>query len=456
MAAINESLSIEELSRRTGEPLDRLSDWRRLKLIGVQGDESYGFDDVERIRLVQQALRRGFTLEQVVRSNSEQNLLEHYLGHVFPNGVPPSYLLSDIAEDTGVELAFLKRVWQAAGLSDQGETVYEEDRQMLLTLKVVLNSGLPEEALLQTLRVMSDSLSRVAETLVRMVHFYIHDRLRSSGMDELKIGESVDASINQLQPVVDPALLYFHGKGLARAARDDFMLHLAEESGMRPEPQAPAELPCAIVFVDLSSFTPLTANMGDAAAALILERFSDLVRDAVNRWEGKVVKQIGDAFMLVFSEPRSAVACALEVDRRALSEAQFPAVRSGAHWGPVLFREGDYIGTTVNVASRVAAEAGRHEVLVTSAVRKEAGLLQEVEFIPLGKRQLKGLSDDVELYSAQPNLALDSAKLTDPVCEIELQTSEVAAKLSLGGRELAFCSEECLSRFTSAPDRYRS
>jgi len=108
MAGINDGLSIEDLSRRTGEPPDQLTDWRRRRLVGLQGDDAYRFDDVERIRLIQQALRRGFTLDQIVRANDEQNLLEHYLGHVFPNGVPPSYGLSDVAEETGVELDFLK------------------------------------------------------------------------------------------------------------------------------------------------------------------------------------------------------------------------------------------------------------------------------------------------------------------------------------------------------------
>src|SRR5262245_11616423 len=55
--------------------------------------------------------------------------------------------------------------------------------------------------------------------------------------------------------------------------------------------------------------------------------------------------------------------------------------------GPFLYREGDYLGTSVNVAARLAAEAERHQLLVTAAVRKEAGGLPDVEFVPLGKRR---------------------------------------------------------------------
>jgi class 3 adenylate cyclase len=64
--------------------------------------------------------------------------------------------------------------------------------------------------------------------------------------------------------------------------------------------------------------------------------------------------------MLTFTEAASAVRCALELDRRATAEPRFPAVRSGIHYGTVLYRDGDYVGATVNPASRVADEAGRH------------------------------------------------------------------------------------------------
>jgi len=160
--------------------------------------------------------------------------------------------------------------------------------------------------------------------------------------------------------------------------------------------------------------------------------------------------------MLVFPEPGSAVACALEIDRRTADEPQFPAVRAGAHWGQVLYREGDYLGATVNLAARLAAEAERHQVLTTAAVRKEAGRLPDVEFVPLGMRRLKGLSDQLEVFAARRGAGGTAGeRLVDPVCGMELGAGEAAATLSLEGQEQAFCSQECLQRFVAAPERYR-
>jgi class 3 adenylate cyclase len=207
--------------------------------------------------------------------------------------------------------------------------------------------------------------------------------------------------------------------------------------------------------VDLAGFTSLADAMGDHMAAQVLERFSQMVRGPVGRWEGHVVKQIGDAFMLVFHEPRSAVACALEIEQLTAREPLFPAARSGVHFGRVLYREGDYVGTSVNVAARVAAAAARHQLLVTAAVRNEAGRLPDAEFVSLGMRQLRGLADEVEVFEVVSRVEEHPLpRRVYPVCRMELSTGETAARLSFAGVERWFCSPRCLQRFVAAPERY--
>jgi adenylate cyclase len=446
-------LSIEELAERTGESTGDLRSWRSLALIGRRGDV-FGPEDVERVRLIKLFLRRGIGLEAIARAEQEQRFLGHYLNTIFPAGVPQSCSLGEAAELIGLPAELVRRVWGAAELSEQGETVREDDLQMLRGLKLAIDAGFPEDAAIQMIRVCAVALGRVAEVEARLFHFHVHARLKSAGMSGPQRVETTSAAQQRLSPLIEPMILYFHRKGTARAARDDAVIHLAEEAGLLPQGDLQAQLPLAVVFVDLSSFTPLTVAMGDLAAAQVLHRFSDLVREAAGRWEGRVVKQIGDAFMLVFPDARSAVACALEIERRAADEEQFPAVRSGVHWGPVLYQEGDYVGSVVNTAARLAAEAERHQVLVTAAVRKESKGLADAAFAPLGKRQLKGLVEPLELFGAQLIDAARREKMIDPVCGMELGEDEVAARLSLGGTQRAFCSEDCLRQFMAAPGRY--
>lgn len=84
--------------------------------------------------------------------------------------------------------------------------------------------------------------------------------------------------------------------------------------------------------------------MGDAVAARIVERLSALVRETSMRFDGRIVDRVGDAFLLVFPEPRAAMMCALEIERRTAAEPQFPALRGAVHWGDLVYQGGGYVG----------------------------------------------------------------------------------------------------------------
>ena len=446
-------LSIEELSRRTDEPVERLRQWRSLELIGAQDSERFRPEDAERARLVQLFLQRGIGLETIALA-AKGGLLDRYARLIFPGGARPAYSLAEAAEMVGMNLDLARRLWEVAEAGKPGEMGDEDDVAMLRSCKVALEAGFPEEALTQVLRVYADTLGRVADAESRLFHFYVHHRLKTAGLSGLELADSVQAAGERINPLMEPAIRYFHRKAMARAAREEMVAGLAEEAGLLEEAEVPGQLRAAIVFVDLSSFTSLAEAMGDVKAAEVLARFSNLVREAANRWEGRVVKQIGDAFMLIFADARSAVACALEIEVRASKEPQFPAARSGVHWGQVLYREGDYVGSNVNIASRMAAEAKRHQVLVTSTVRNAAKDLPDVEFVRVGKRRLKGLADELVMFEARPSSPAGEEKMIDPVCGMELRPAEVTARLSLEGQERAFCSDECLRLFVASPEKY--
>jgi class 3 adenylate cyclase len=451
---VADGLTLEGLSRYTGEPEERLREWRSLGLIGRADSEMFLPEDAERARLVQLCLRRGISAEAVARADKEQGLLAHYLDLFYPKGVGLRYSLAEAAEIIDLDYQLLRRLGSALGFVAEW-TLREEDVEALRALRTI-TAILPEEAIRQGLRVYSDALGRVAEMETRLFHFFVHERLRAQGMSGAQLAQATQAASDQMRETIEPAILYFHRLGWERAVEEDLVTHMAKEAGLIASGEVPGELTRAIMFVDLASFTPMTAAMGDAAAADILERFSDLVRQAVFRWDARLVKQIGDAFMLVFGDARSAVACALEIESRAAKETQFPAVRAGIHWGTLLYREGDYVGSNVNIASRLATEAARHQVLVTADVRKEARDLPEIEFARLGKRQLKGVSVKLDLFEVRSSAApgAGAEKVIDPVCGMELGPGEIAARLSLEGTERAFCSEECLRKFVSSPQAY--
>ncbi len=198
----------------------------------------------------------------------------------------------------------------------------------------------------------------------------------------------------------------------------------------------------------------MTEVMGDAVAAKIVERLSELVREETARFDGRIVDRVGDGFLLVFPDTRAAVHCALEIERRTAAEPQFPAVRGAVHWGDVLYQEGGYIGGSLNIASRVATQATPHQILATDSARSEIGSLAAVRFAPLGKRRLKGLAEELELFEVCSIDVQRSERARDPVCGIEMAPSQVAATLLVNGQELAFCCEKCLRLFLDAPHQH--
>ncbi|WP_054586015.1 adenylate/guanylate cyclase domain-containing protein [Mycobacterium intracellulare] len=133
--------------------------------------------------------------------------------------------------------------------------------------------------------------------------------------------------------------------------------------------------------------------MGDHAAADVLHRFRITVRRSAIRHGGRIVKQIGDAFMLTFALPVDALEFGLAMNRFIDAEPQFPALHIGAHHGAVLYRAGDYVGATVNLAARVASASAPGQFLITHDLRCEVEGGVDADFAALPPRRLKGIPE---------------------------------------------------------------
>src|SRR5439155_11017994 len=255
--AMGNELTLEELAELTAAPADQLREWRSLGLIGRESAETFRPEDVQRIRLIQLLLRRGIGLAAIARVEQEQGFLSRYIDVMFPAGVRAIYSLAEVNRMLGMDSGSVRRFWEAAGLGDRGDLLDEEDVQALKAIRVLVEAGLPEEALVQLAHVYADALGRVAEAEARLFHFYVHERLKATGMSERELMQASDAARGQTAPLIEPLILYFHRKGLERAVREDAVMHLQEDVGLASPAELPGQLWVAILFVDLASFTPM-------------------------------------------------------------------------------------------------------------------------------------------------------------------------------------------------------
>ncbi|MBW3665357.1 MAG: YHS domain-containing protein [Actinobacteria bacterium] len=441
-------LAPEELADRVGVDRQAVAEWVELGLLPVDAHGALDASAPERARLLRFVTERGIAAAAVARlAEEEGDVLARWLSYTRPlHGT--SRMLGEAATEVGLDLDLARRLWSAAGRGHEPE-LFDDDVEMLRTAAFAVQVGLPADAIVQLVRVFADALGRIADAETRLFHFHVHERLRTEGLAGRDLVEQTRATGDALLELTEPSILYFHQRAWDRALREDLVMHLAEDVTSA----ASAAMPIAVLFVDLASFTPLTDAMGDVAAAAVLDRFSELVRDAAAQCHGRVVKQIGDEFMLSFPVPSSAVRCGLEIADRAAHEPRFPALRMGAHAGTALFREADYLGATVNIAARVAAKAGRGQFLVTEAVVSDTTDLAVGAWKALGPRQLKGVTGPVELYEAVRD-GQRPARHTDPVCGMQLDADEDPYRLSWQGQDHLFCSETCLRRFVEMPEQY--
>ena len=153
------------------------------------------------------------------------------------------------------------------------------------------------------------------------------------------------------------------------------------------------------LFADLRGYTDFVEQRGAAAAAELLTRYRALAREAIGRFGGAEIKTEGDSFYVVFDSVSSAVRCGLAIVADAREADEAIRVGVGIHAGETIEADGGYVGSPVNIAARICAQAGPGEVLVSETVRALTMTLLPVTFKSRGRRQLKGIAEPIELFA---------------------------------------------------------
>jgi len=434
--------TFDELAALARVRVEDVEEYRSRGLLDPDRDGVLDEMDVLRLRILMHYLRIGYSLddlEKAIREGSQAVLYSDLLFTNDDNSVTPE----KAAEETGLSVEDVNAFRRAIGLSGP---IPREDLKFFGAVKGLADEGVDMKVLSDVARVYGDTLRRLAQTEVRMIRAFIGEPGKSSVLKDRQQSERLEAVQQVVAPILEPLLLNIHRQHLMRASVMESLASLeAEEKGSDA-------IEATIVFVDLVSFTPLAQVHGDEAAADVLDRFDALVRESLDGRKGTLVKQIGDAMMLAFPEPSEAAQFMVALDRAALATAQFPALRAGLHHGAVLYRVGDYVGHTVNLASRIAAVARPHEIVVTEAVAK-AARAADLATEPLGSQRLAGVDEPVDLWRI---LWVDDGTARagrDPVCGMSVG-EDAAAHLVYGGIDYSFCSAECLRRFIDDPERY--
>lgn len=382
---------------------DRLTDGDMRRAVIVHGLEQSGLPTTEVGTLIR---KRVMTLDFV-----DEPAFEVY-------GALESMTFQDLSGQTGVPLELLLVIRDAMGSAhpQPGDRVRATELAIVPMVQTLYGISRRAEPVERVLRVMGDSLRRIAETEANFWRTEIQEPLFGT----LKPPEEITATIRRHAEAMaaatpDATAAIYHGQQANAWLKN--LLEGIEASLDHAGIRSTASILPAICFLDLTGYTRLTDERGDAAAADLAATLGRLVQQTSAAYGGKPVKWLGDGVMFWFREPGRGVLAALDMVDGARS-ADLPPAHVGLHAGPVLFQEGDYFGRTVNLAARIADYARQGEVLVSQDV-VDASSLPGISFEEIGYVELKGVSEPVRLSVArrgslarpqQPPTSLDGTR----------------------------------------------
>lgn len=167
-------------------------------------------------------------------------------------------------------------------------------------------------------------------------------------------------------------------------------------------PQAAPDGTVTILFSDIEGSTEMTERLGDRRWLEVLHEHNAIIRRQVAECGGFEVKAEGDGFMLAFGSARTALGCAIEM-QRALAErndgAEEPIkVRIGLHTGEAIKEGEDFFGKHVILAARIAGKASGGDILVSSLLKELTESAGDVEFGEGREVELKGLAGSHRVF----------------------------------------------------------
>jgi len=170
----------------------------------------------------------------------------------------------------------------------------------------------------------------------------------------------------------------------------------------------------AVLFADICDSTGLYQKLGDATARSVVNACLSTITRVLPRFDGRVVKTIGDEALCVFPSTDLAVLAASEMQSAVASTlpGNHPVkIHIGLHYGPVLIENDDVFGEAVNVAAYLTAVATPEQILTTEMTEKCLSAALKSCVRPVFRVLLKGSTTESTVF--QVLWRTDSQHITD-------------------------------------------
>ncbi|MCS3902434.1 class 3 adenylate cyclase [Methylohalomonas lacus] len=165
---------------------------------------------------------------------------------------------------------------------------------------------------------------------------------------------------------------------------------------------APTTTNIAILFADISGSTTLYEVLGDSTAQSLITTTLDTIAGVTRRFNGTVIKTIGDEIMCTFDSAADAATAACEMHEILEDETDANSdpitIRIGMHFGPALSESGDIFGDAVNTAARMTALAKARQIMTTKSTIDLLPSVMQAGTRFVDHASLKGKQGGVDIY----------------------------------------------------------
>jgi class 3 adenylate cyclase/TolB-like protein/Flp pilus assembly protein TadD len=153
-----------------------------------------------------------------------------------------------------------------------------------------------------------------------------------------------------------------------------------------------------IMFTDLMGYTSLMEKNEPAALELV-KKNRNLHQQTIQKYNGLLVKELGDGFMATFDNVIDSISCARELQIKAKAREFDIPVRIGLHYGDITIENDDIFGHGVNMASRIQAIADPGGVYISESIHELIDDREDIETQFMGAVPLKNIKDPVPVYA---------------------------------------------------------
>jgi class 3 adenylate cyclase/Flp pilus assembly protein TadD len=174
----------------------------------------------------------------------------------------------------------------------------------------------------------------------------------------------------------------------------------------------------AIMFTDIAGFSKKLSD-DEVRAFDLLKTHDALIRVLTAKFDGKILKSLGDSFMVEFPSGVNAVKCAVEIQKRFWNfnrgkmESDTIRIRIGIHISDMSVHHGDIVGTDTAIVSRIEAMTEPNRICISLEAYEHIKNTLPIQVFKVGLLELKDISREIEVYEilidSIPELAQPSA-----------------------------------------------